>query len=48
VAGDPEELYIREILPAKLEHCGRYVREQSLLLDLVIVWRTAVAILAKD
>lgn len=46
-AGDPEELYIREILPAKLEHCCRYVREQSLLLDLVIVWRTAVAILAE-
>ncbi|NDZ13442.1 sugar transferase [Variovorax sp. WS11] len=45
--GDPEELYIRAILPAKLEHCCQYVREQSLLLDLVIVWRTAVAIFAK-
>lgn len=45
--GDPEDLYIRAILPAKLEHCCQYVREQSLLLDLVIVWRTAVAIFAK-
>jgi len=47
-AGDPEEFYIREILPAKLEHCCQYVREQSLVLDLVIVWRTAVAIFAKS
>ncbi|MDR6534725.1 sugar transferase [Variovorax soli] len=45
-ANNPEELYRREILPAKLEHCCRYVREQSFLLDLEIVWRTVVAIFA--
>ncbi|CAN7683409.1 sugar transferase [Variovorax sp. LjRoot290] len=46
-AEDPEELYIREILPAKLEHCCQYVRKRSLWLDLVIVWRTARVVLSR-
>lgn len=44
-AQDPEQLYVREILPAKLEYCCQYVRQQSLRLDLIIIWRTALAIL---
>lgn len=44
---DPEALYVREILPAKLEHCLQYVRTRSLWLDLVIVGRTVAAILRK-
>jgi lipopolysaccharide/colanic/teichoic acid biosynthesis glycosyltransferase len=47
-AEDPEDLYIREILPAKLEYCCLYARERSFWLDLVIVWRTAVAIFTND
>jgi len=46
-AQDPEELYVREILPAKLEHCSQYVRKRSLWLDLVIVWRTARVVLSR-
>jgi lipopolysaccharide/colanic/teichoic acid biosynthesis glycosyltransferase len=46
-AEDPEELYVREILPAKLEHCCQYVRKRSLWLDLVIVWRTARVVLSR-
>lgn len=43
-AADPEGLYVREILPAKLEHCLQYIRTRSLWLDLVIVERTVAAI----
>lgn len=46
-AEDPEELYVREILPAKLEHCCQYVRKRSLWLDLVIIWRTARVVLRR-
>jgi lipopolysaccharide/colanic/teichoic acid biosynthesis glycosyltransferase len=45
-ADDPEALYVREILPAKLELCIRYVTTRNLRLDLAIMWRTMVAILA--
>jgi len=47
-AKDPEEIYIREIMPTKLEHCCEYVCKQSLWFDLVIVWRTVVAMVAGD
>lgn len=43
-ADDPEALYVREILPAKLEYCLQYIRTRSLWLDLVIVGRTVAAI----
>jgi lipopolysaccharide/colanic/teichoic acid biosynthesis glycosyltransferase len=43
-ADDPETLYVRDILPAKLEHCLQYIQKQSIWLDLLIVWRTARAI----
>jgi lipopolysaccharide/colanic/teichoic acid biosynthesis glycosyltransferase len=46
-AEDPEELYVREILPAKLEHCCQYIREQSFWLDLVIIWHTARVVLSR-
>lgn len=44
---DPETLYVRDILPAKLEYCLQYVQKQSLRLDVVIVWRTVAAILSR-
>jgi lipopolysaccharide/colanic/teichoic acid biosynthesis glycosyltransferase len=46
-AADPEALYVREILPAKLEYCLQYVRTRSVWLDLVIVGRTVAAILRR-
>jgi lipopolysaccharide/colanic/teichoic acid biosynthesis glycosyltransferase len=42
-AQDPEAFYVSQVLPAKLEYGQRYVREQSLWLDLVIVWKTLAA-----
>jgi lipopolysaccharide/colanic/teichoic acid biosynthesis glycosyltransferase len=41
---DPDTLYVRDILPAKLEYCLQYIQKQSVWLDLIIVWRTARAI----
>ncbi len=41
---DPERTYIEEVMPAKLTLDLRYVREQSLLLDLRIIGRTIARI----
>ncbi len=41
---DPERTYIEEVMPAKLALDLRYVREQSLLLDLRIIGRTIARI----
>jgi lipopolysaccharide/colanic/teichoic acid biosynthesis glycosyltransferase len=37
---DPENMYIREILPVKIEYCRKYLREQNLLTDLKLILRT--------
>jgi len=37
---DPEQTYIHEIMPAKLEMNRRYIEAMSLRADLGIVWRT--------
>lgn len=39
-AVDPEEVYIREILPLKLEMYKRYVRDRSLWLDCRLILKT--------
>ncbi|HAA00463.1 MAG TPA: sugar transferase [Flavobacteriales bacterium] len=39
-AENPEQLYIQEIMPAKLELNLRYIAEKSLLTDLKIIFRT--------
>lgn len=39
-ATDPESLYIQEIMPHKLELNLKYIREQGLLTDLRIIFRT--------
>ena len=44
---DPEGLYTKEILPAKLDHCLRYIRAQSMWLDMAIIWKTAAVIFRK-
>jgi len=41
---DPEALYVRDILPVKLEYCLQYIEKQSAWFDLVIVWRTVRAV----
>lgn len=41
-ATDPQRAYIEEVMPAKLALDLRYVREQSLALDLRIIARTAL------
>jgi lipopolysaccharide/colanic/teichoic acid biosynthesis glycosyltransferase len=43
-AADPAQAYVDEILPAKLARCCDYVRQQSLWLDIVILWRTLLAV----
>lgn len=40
VSDDPESTYVNEVMPAKLAHCERYVRERSFLGDLAIVVRS--------
>ena len=44
-ADDPEAFYVEVVLPAKLEYCVQYVRTRSVGLDLVILGRTAKALL---
>jgi lipopolysaccharide/colanic/teichoic acid biosynthesis glycosyltransferase len=42
-SNDPLREYREHILPAKLDLADRYVSEQNLVLDLVIIMRTAIA-----
>ena len=44
-SSDPEETYIKEIMPAKLALNLKYVREQSFLTDMKIILQTIKAIL---
>ena len=44
-ADDPEKVYINEIMPAKLDLNLKYIREQGLLTDLKIIFKTIVKIL---
>jgi lipopolysaccharide/colanic/teichoic acid biosynthesis glycosyltransferase len=37
---NPEEKYLREILPAKIEHSRRYIREQSMVTDIKLIFKT--------
>ncbi len=43
---DPEKTYIEEIMPAKLELNHKYIREQGLLTDLKIIFRTFLKIIS--
>jgi lipopolysaccharide/colanic/teichoic acid biosynthesis glycosyltransferase len=42
-SADPEATYVRDVMPAKLRHCERYVRERSLRGDVAIIGRTIAA-----
>lgn len=43
-AADPEQAYIHEVLPHKLELAARYVDQSSLWLDVRLICRTVLAI----
>ena len=43
-AADPDQEYIKVIMPAKLDLNLKYIREQSLRTDLGILWKTLVRI----
>ena len=45
---NPEQTYIQEIMPDKLKLNLKYVEEQSLGVDLKIMWQTLLAIVKKD
>ena len=40
VSDNPEEVYLREILPDKITYYHRYLKEQSLLIDLSLIFKT--------
>lgn len=42
----PEQCYIQEIMPAKLQMNLLYIKEKSLLTDLKIIWKTFLRILS--
>lgn len=44
---NPEQTYIEEIMPAKLELCKKYINEKSLLTDIKILFHTLKKILRK-
>ncbi len=44
-AEDPEKMYVEEIMPAKLKLNLKYVREQSFLVDLKIIFHTVIKII---
>lgn len=46
-ADDPEKMYVEEIMPAKLKLNLKYVKEQSFLVDLKIIFRTLLKILPR-
>ncbi len=41
---DPERAYVEQVLPAKLQHYARYVRERNFWVDMRILFRTLVVI----
>jgi lipopolysaccharide/colanic/teichoic acid biosynthesis glycosyltransferase len=43
-AKDPEEMYLKEILPRKIEYYKRYIRSISLLTDLKIIIKTLIRV----
>lgn len=39
-ADDPEKLYVSEIIPSKIQYNLDYIDNQSLWLDIIIIWQT--------
>ena len=47
-AADPDDFYVRVVLPKKLDYCLQYVATRNLLLDLSIIFRTVATIFARS
>jgi lipopolysaccharide/colanic/teichoic acid biosynthesis glycosyltransferase len=45
VKGDRERFYVEVLLPFKLRSYVQYIRSRSLRSDLIILWRTALAVI---
>lgn len=45
-ADNPEEKYLCEILPLKIEYCNKYLRDQSFMTDLRLILRTIGSLLS--
>lgn len=46
-APHPEDAYIRQVLPVKLKYHKKYATEQSVLLDLYLIFKTAVLVFGR-
>lgn len=46
-SADPERTYVEEVMPAKLALDLKYVREQSVMLDMTIIARTAFRLFSR-
>ncbi len=46
-SADPERTYVDEVMPAKLALDLKYVREQSVMLDMTIIARTALRLFSR-
>ncbi len=46
-ATDPESVYINEIMPAKLQLNAKYIREQSTITDIRILYKTILKIICR-
>lgn len=44
-SANPEETYIHEIMPAKLELNKKYISEAGIITDIKIIWRTLMRII---
>lgn len=45
---DPEKTYIEEILPIKIQYYRKYVEEQSLMKDFMLIIKTFLAVFRQD
>lgn len=46
-APDAEDAYIRQVLPVKLKYHKKYATEQSLLLDLFLIFKTSILVFGR-
>lgn len=45
---DVDEIYMKQILPEKMEYNLRYIRHYSLAKDFIVLFRTVIAVLCKN
>ena len=47
-ASDPHQAYVQDVLPIKLEYCVEYIRNRSLMRDILIIFLTLRAIMRRS